>query len=239
MVLGRLRARMNDGAIRRRAPARYRRLLRQRVSDWLLESYHPAVIQGSTWFGVPAMKSPLDAWIYQEILYEVRPQVVVELGNAIGGGALYLASLLDLLGDNGQVVCVDYAHGEFRAAHDRIVTVSGDTRSPEVLARVRELCAGRRTLVIHDADHRAERVLEDLRNYAPLVSPGSYMIVEDGIADLLPNGLPSGPLAAVAQFLEEAPELEVDRSRERFGVTYNPLGYLRRRPDGDPARRSD
>lgn len=70
-------------------------------------------------------------------------------------------------------------------------------------------------------------VLEDLRNYGPLVAPGSYLIVEDGVTDFL-GGVP-GPVTAIAHFLQESPEFEVDESRERFLFTYNPRGFLRRR----------
>jgi cephalosporin hydroxylase len=122
---------------------------------------------------------------------------------------------------------VDVAHSELAVEHTRIEKVSGNTRDPEVVERVRRLCEGRRALVIHDADHTAEVVLEDLRDYAPLVAPGSYLIVEDGVQDFL-SGHP-GPAAAVEQFLSEAPDFEVDESRERYLFTYNPRGFLRRR----------
>ncbi len=183
----------------------------------------------SHWMGVRALKNPLDAWIYQEILYEVRPQVVVELGSAYGGSTLFLCHILDLLGVEATVVSVDQQHSHFAAEHQRIEKVTGDTRSPEVIARVGELCDGKRTLLIHDASHVADVVLEDLRNYGPLVTPGSYMIVEDGVRDFL-AGLP-GPVAAIDQLLAESREFEIDQKRERYLFTYNPRGFLRRRDD--------
>jgi cephalosporin hydroxylase len=134
--------------------------------------------------------------------------------------------MLDLLDSEAFVVSVDLTHSQFSAEHDRIQKVTGDTRDPDVVARVRSLCEGKRGLVIHDADHTATVVIEDLRNYAPIVAPGSYLIVEDGVRDFL-AGLP-GPVAAVEEFLAEAPDFAVDDAKERFLFTYNPRGFMRR-----------
>ena len=81
--------------------------------------------------------------------------------------------------------------------------------------------------MIHDAAHEEEAVLADLRLYAPLVTSGSYLIVEDGVRDLLSDE--TGPIAALDRFLAETDDFEVDQSRERFLLTYNPGGFLRRR----------
>jgi cephalosporin hydroxylase len=211
----------------RRIPQPYRDRYRMRGRDWLLHLYDEIMERESHWMGVRALKNPLDAWVYQEILYEVRPQAVVELGSALGGGTLFLCHMLDLLDVEGSVISVDLQHSEFHAEHERIEKVTGNTNDPAVVERVHQLCQTKRTLVIHDASHVADDVLEDLRNYGPLVSPGSYLIVEDGVRDFL-AGLP-GPVAAIEQFLAESPDFEVDEGRERYLLTYNPRGFLRRR----------
>lgn len=183
------------------------------------------------WMGVSAMQNPVDAWMYQEVIHETRPEVIVELGNFHGGSTLFLAHLLDLLG-SGTVVAVDLSHDEFRADHHRIVTVTGDTAAQETIERVSGLCDGKRAMVIHDADHHAPAVLRDLRNYSPLVSSGCYLIVEDSVADALPKHLSwdegPGPLVAAREFLAESPEFEVDHKRSPL-LSGNPGGYLRRR----------
>lgn len=204
------------------------------LREWL--EYHQSKItfEQCTWMGVQAWKNPLDAWIYQEILCEVRPDVVVEVGSAFGGGTLYLAHILDLLG-SGTVVSVDIDRSRFQADHPRIATVTGDSAAPETIEEVTRLCKGKRVLVIHDADHRRPKVLADLACYAPLVSVGSYLIVEDGIVDLFhPHELMGvsypGPLEATEEFLGSnlGASFEVDESRERYLLTYNPRGFLRR-----------
>ncbi len=182
--------------------------------------------------GVEALKNPLDAWIYQEIIYDVKPQVVIEIGSYSGGSTLYFAHLLDLLG-SGVVISIDVDRSRFSVAHDRIEPITGDSSAPQVVRRVQELCDGKTCLVVHDGDHRKEKVLEDLETYSPFVTPGSYLIVEDGIIDLFRprDGIGqfhSGPLAAIDEFLLRHPEFTVDSQRERYVITYNPRGFLRR-----------
>ncbi|HEX2272389.1 MAG TPA: CmcI family methyltransferase [Acidimicrobiales bacterium] len=218
-------------SVRRTARA-YRRTFRLTLGQWLRYHQSDVVFERCTWMGVRTWKSPLDAWIYQEILHEVRPDVVLEIGSAAGGSTLYLAHLLDLIGQ-GTVVSVDIDRSRFQAKHPRIVTVTGPSSSAATLEKVAALCEGKRALVIHDADHRKAQVLEDLRAYAPFVSVGSYLIVEDGIIDVFrPHealGVTyEGPLAAIEEFLRSSDWFEVDDSRERYLLTYNPRGFLRR-----------
>ena len=214
-------------------PAPYARRWRMTLRDWLLHHHRSVVFENCHWMGVRTLKNPLDAWIYQELLHEVRPDVVIEIGSYAGGSTLYLAHLMDLL-DHGRVVSVDIDRTHFAVRHPRIVEVTGDSRSSEVVASVRELCDGKRVLAIHDGDHRRDAVRADLETYCGLVSPGSYFVVEDGIMDLFRpgDGLGSyepGPLAAAREFLADHPEFEADPRRERYLITYNPGGFLKRR----------
>jgi cephalosporin hydroxylase len=218
---------------RRNVPPAYRDRYRIRTARWLLQ-LHDALVGGqTTWMGVQAQKNPLDAWIYQEILFRVRPEAIVELGSAYGGSTLFLSHMLDLLNLKANVISVDHSHEAFRAVHRRIIKVTGDTRDPNVVERVRTLVGGRNAMVIHDASHEADVVLEDLRNYAPLVGPGNYLIVEDGVRDYL-AGRP-GPVNAVERFLVESDQFELDPECERFLLTYNPKGFLRRLVSSSPA----
>ncbi|MBI4256628.1 class I SAM-dependent methyltransferase [Candidatus Uhrbacteria bacterium] len=207
---------------------------------WL--NYHQREILGKQcyWLGHRTLKNPLDAWIYQEILYETRPDIVVELGNKNGGSALFLASILELLG-NGKVLGVDIDHSRITATHHRIDLVTGDCSDGKVIERLRQECQGKRVLVIHDADHSRDAVLRDLRNYAPMVSRGSYIIVEDSVhgvrgfsqdpnqqygSFLFPDT--DTPLQAIEIFLRENKSFVVDEKRERYILTANYRGFLRR-----------
>jgi cephalosporin hydroxylase len=203
------------------------------VPEWLYYHHRELIKKKQvSWMGVPTLKSALDAWIYQEILHEIRPDVLVEIGSWAGGSTLYFAHLLDLL-DHGQVVSVDIDRTHYRVKHPRIVEVTGDSGSPEVVAAVAAICAGKSALVVHDGAHTRERVLRDLRAYAPLVAVGSYLIVEDGVSDVFVPGkgigkIKQGPLPAVEEFLRSDGRFVADRSRERYLITYNPKGYLKR-----------
>ncbi|HSL32634.1 MAG TPA: CmcI family methyltransferase [Candidatus Limnocylindrales bacterium] len=202
------------------------------------ESFHRAYYeawldgQGSmdlAWLGHRTMKSPMDLWAYQEIVAETKPEVVVESGTAFGGSSYYLASLFDLLG-RGEVITIDIEARPGQPSHPRITRIVGSSTDPAVVDDVRRRVAGRRAMVILDSDHSERHVAAELAAYRSLVAPGCYLIVEDTNV----NGHPvvadhgPGPMEAVAAFLPTAPEYEVDTSRERFMLTLNPGGYLRR-----------
>ncbi len=206
------------------------------IVDRFHRLYFDAHLRGGTWadtrwLGIPVAKCPLDLWVYQEIVHETRPELLVETGTYTGGSALFFASLFDLLGA-GQVVTVDTDIHEARPEHERITYLSGSSIEPRIVEQVAALAAGaERVLVVLDSDHRREHVLAELRAYADIVTPGSYLIVEDTNV----NGHPvapefgPGPLEAVERFLAEDDRFAVDRSREKFLLTFNPSGFLRRR----------
>jgi len=184
----------------------------------------------STWLGVPILKCPLDAWIYQEIIYEVQPDVIIETGTAKGGSAFYLAAICDLIG-KGSVITVDIAEDKARPQHKRIKYITGSSTSPEIVGKIKEIIrpAGR-IMVILDSDHAKDHVLKELNIYSSFVTKGSYLIVEDTNV----NGHPifadfgPGPMEAVENFLKRHKEFIVDAKREKFYLTFNPKGYLLR-----------
>jgi len=197
----------------------------------------------SSWMGVPLHKCPTDLLTYQEIIYEVGPEVIVETGTLLGGSAYYLASLCDLLG-RGRVITIDVDStedsiarvqgqaGKVRPDHPRITYFRGSSTSEDVLLQVKSLIdADDRVLVILDSDHSKTHVLNELHLYSPLVSVGSYLIVEDTNVNghpVLPQFGP-GPMEAVEEFLTKNMNFVPDRSREKHFLTFNPCGYLRRK----------
>jgi cephalosporin hydroxylase len=181
------------------------------------------------WLGNPILKCPLDLWLYQEMLHEVKPQLIVETGTGFGGSALYLASLCDIMG-TGEIVTIDVEKRD-RPAHPRITYITGSSTAPEVRDEV--VARGRsrdRVLVLLDSDHRKDHVLAEMRTYAPFVTPSSYMVVED--TNL--NGHPvepafgPGPMEAVEAFLREDKRFAIDESKNKFFLSFNPRGYLKR-----------
>lgn len=187
--------------------------------------------QNTTWLGTQILKCPMDMWIYQELVNELRPSLVVETGTFRGGSALFLADRLETIG-NGRVVSIDVDVQPHRPEHNRLIYLTGSSVAPEVLAQVRSMVTddGAPVLVILDADHSYAHVLAELRAYASMVTLGSYLVVEDTNV----NGHPTapdygpGPWEAAQEFLAEDDRFEVDEHCERYFLTQNPQGFLRR-----------
>lgn len=210
----------------------YRRLSKMNLRQWHLYHQKSIVFDKCYWMGVRALKNPLDAWIYQEIIHEVNPDIIVEIGSYEGGSTLFFANLLDLLG-RGMVISIDNDRTKYCVKHNRIITITGDSSSPETIAKVSKLCYDKSALIVHDGDHTKEKVLKDLKAYSKFVDINSYFIVEDSIADLFKDEdcfgrLENGPLAAVEEFLEENSNFVADTERERYILTCNPKGFLKR-----------
>jgi cephalosporin hydroxylase len=195
----------------------------------LIAHVQDRVMDQSTYAGVKCVKSPTDWWVYQELLWELRPDVVVEIGNLEGGSALALAHTLDNIG-HGYVIGVDIDHSRLdpRADHDRIRWIE----APAVAAAGRvaaETADAETVMVIEDSSHTFHHTLDVLRSYAEVVTVGSYFIVEDGICwHGLDHGPKPGPFEAVLAFVAEDDRWHVDRTKESFMLTWNPAGYLRR-----------
>lgn len=186
------------------------------------------------WLGCKVLKCPLDLWIYQELLHRLRPDLVIECGTAHGGSAYFLASILDLLGA-GQVLTIDVCGAETfpnRPEHPRITYLRGSSVGEPALTVVSEACRqASQVLVILDSDHRQQHVAAELEAYAPYVTAGSYLVVEDTNVNGHPvePGHGPGPMEAVEEFLPCHPEFEIDVDCEKFFLTFNPRGYLHRR----------
>jgi len=198
--------------------------------------------QNTKWLGIPMWKLPSDSLIIQDIIYEVKPDYIVETGTAYGGSALFYASLCELI-DHGSVLTIDI---EFKHDHilsevkqsvkDRITYIGGSSINEIVVSRVKDICEGKRNIVLLDSWHTKEHVLQELKLYSPLVSVGSYIIVEDTHV----NGHPvpwkwndEGPWGAVEEFMKDNEEFEVDYSKEKYLMTFNPSGWLRRVKKGE------
>jgi len=182
------------------------------------------------WLGVPLEKFPLDLWIYQEIFYETKPDILIEAGTYKGGSAYFFASIFDLM-KHGRVLTSDIQDFPDKPKHDRITYFIGSSTSDAILSSIRAaIKPGESVMVSLDSDHQKAHVLKELRLYSPLVTVGNYLVVEDTNI----NGHPvfpqfgPGPMEAVQEFLQENHDFISDHSREKFGVTYYPDGWLKR-----------
>ena len=182
------------------------------------------------WMGIRTLKCPFDLWVYQEILYSLKPDIIIETGTYDGGSALYMAHICDLL-DHGRVLTVDEREDEKRPFHPRVEYIQGNSTHPETLDQLRQRIGPDATvMVVLDSDHSRAHVLRELALYSPLVTRESYLIVEDTQF----NGHPvrpefgPGPMEAVEEFMQDNTRFEVDRRREKFFMSFNYRGYLRR-----------
>lgn len=184
----------------------------------------------TAWLGTPILKCPLDLWIYQECIYDLKPDLIVECGTAYGGSALYLASICDLVG-HGKVVTIDIEGRPGLPAHPRIDYLTGSSVSDGIVKNVRDRIADHdKIMVILDSDHRKDHVLQEMAVYGDWVTPGSYLIVEDTNM----NGHPvepdfgPGPMEAVEEFLKTRDDFVIDTQKEKFYLSFNPRGYLKK-----------
>jgi cephalosporin hydroxylase len=213
---------------------------------WLQQAAQHRHLFRQEWLGERFFHLPGDMVALQQLFWQVRPEVAVLTGIAAGGGPIFAASMLALLGDQGRVIAVDpVVHGDVRrrfAAHSharRIELLEASTIADATLAQVRERIGARGpVMVVLDHDHTHAHVLRELELYAGLVSPGSYMIVLDTIMEDFPEdyfaGKPYGkgnnPGSALRAFLATDDRFEVDHDVEdRVLMTLAPGGFLRRR----------
>ena len=186
-------------------------------------------LQVTSWLGVKLQKNVLDLWIYQQIIFETKPDLIIECGTWHGGSALYLACICDMIG-KGQVISIDQEWFPDRPMHNRLHYWQGDALGRAILTKAEFSARNHASvMVILDDDHHKDHVLRELRAYADFVTPGCYLIMEDSNI----NGNPvypefgPGPAEALAEFLPD-PRFVVDKSREAFMVTSNPGGFLLR-----------
>ena len=164
---------------------------------------------------------------YRHVIEADRPEVVVECGTWEGGSARWFAEAgLD-------VITIDTVRYPKAQGGSKITWLTGSTADPEIAARVRELVAGRRTMVVLDSDHSAAHVAAEIKLYAQLVSPGCHLVVEDGILTWMNNKWFQGsPLDAVEELLVPDPAFERDEATEAmYPTSMYPCGWWIRREE--------
>jgi cephalosporin hydroxylase len=187
--------------------------------------------------GLRMWKTVDDMERYRQIIEATSPEMIVETGTLWGGFAAWLADTFHV-----DVITVDVEHAEGRPETWPGVTflVEGSSVDPQVVSHIRQLTEGRRTMVTLDSDHHAPHVRSEIRAYGPMVSPGCYLVVEDGIADLVDAAESSrwgpevpdlgGPLRAITEILADSPVWERDLEVENLTtVSHNPAGWWRRK----------
>ncbi len=218
--------------------------LRAASIQWTVDSARHEYSYHFKWMGRPIIQYPQDIVATQELIWEVKPDLIIETGIAHGGSLVLSSSILELIGGDGQVVGIDIdirpnnrkaieEHPMFK----RITLLEGSSICEDIAAQVRSLAAGKkRVMVFLDSNHAHEHVLRELEIYSPLVSKGSYLIVYDTVIEDLPaNSFPNrpwdkgrNPKTAVWEFLKNNSRFIIDKEIDnKLLITVAPDGYLK------------
>ena len=212
---------------------------------WVEETMNKKFIYNFSWMGRPIIQQPHDTMALQELIWQIKPDLIIETGIAHGGSIIFSASMLELLGGSGEVIAIDIdirkhnrdeieAHPMFK----RIKLVEGSSIAQETLEQVKQLATGKKNImVVLDSNHTHKHVIKELEMYAPFVSLNSYLIVFDTWVEDVPANYYSdrpwdkgnNPKTAVWEFIKEQDDFIIDKSIEhKLSITLAPDGYLKR-----------
>jgi cephalosporin hydroxylase len=218
--------------------------MRSLSNEWLVESCKLRYSYNFTWLGRPIIQFPQDILAMQELIWQVKPDLIVETGIAHGGSLIFYASLLHLLDNGGRVLGIDIdirehnrAAIESHSMSKHIDMIEGSSVDSSIMSQVLERAKGKKkVLVTLDSNHTHEHVLQELQLYSPLVSKESYLVVFDTVVEDMPSdffpdrhwGKGNNPKTAVHEFLLGNDRFEIDRDLEnKLLITVAPDGYLK------------
>lgn len=216
---------------------------------WVRATWDSKYVYSFAWMGRPIIQLPEDMIRLQEVIYTLKPDVLIETGVAHGGSLIFYASLFEAMG-HGRVIGIDIEirpHNrsaiEAHPMKKRIELIEGSSTAPEVVDQVKALVKpGEKALVVLDSNHTKGHVLDELRAYADLVPVGSYIVATDGIMEQVAGGPRTGedwtwnnPKAAAHAFVEEDKRFVIEEPAFPFNegavterVTYWPDAFVKR-----------
>jgi cephalosporin hydroxylase len=210
---------------------------RNNITEKFEQTYYNSLVwlTSTSWLGVPSEQTPTDNWSMQEIITEIRPDYIIETGTANGGTTLFYATVLSNVNPDGKVITVDVDPKVDRASKlpvwkQNVEVIVGSSVDPKVTDHIAQEVSGKKVLVTLDSLHTHDHVLREMEIYSKLVSPGSYLVVQDTNINGHPvyPGWGAGPMEAVEDFMKAHDNFVADRSREKFLLTDYPKGWLKR-----------
>jgi len=201
-----------------------------------IKFYNSGVWATMRWLGVPLLQNPADNQEMQEVLFDIKPDVIIEAGTYAGGTALYYATIMDQFKPECKIFTIDIGPRiqdapKYEVWKKHVIAITGSSTDPAIVDRVtKQIPKGAVVLVTLDSDHSKDHVYQELKIYSQLVTPGSYLVLQDTNI----NGHPvfkefgPGPMEALNEFLAENHEFTSDLSREKYMDTFYPKGWLKR-----------
>lgn len=219
--------------------------MRKLAIEWVKESLSRQYVYNFSWLGRPIIQMPQDTVALQEIIWQVKPDLIIETGVAHGGSIIFSASMLHLLGGKRQVVGIDVdirKHNrieiENHPFYKRITLLEGSSTDAHILEQVKALAKGKKKVMVFlDSYHTHAHVAKELELYAPFVSVGSYLVAFDGWVEFMPPKFypdkpwdkGDNPYTAVQSFLEKNKDFVLDKTIEdKLMITLAMGGYLKR-----------
>ena len=220
--------------------------LKRKSIDWMVHADRYKYTYNFTWMGRPLVKFPSDMVIQQELMWQIKPDLVIETGIAHGGSIVFSAAMQQMMGiSNGRVIAIDIdirSHNrheiETHPMSKHITMLQGSSVDPDIFAQVKELAAGAKTVMVFlDSNHTHQHVYDELQLYANLVTVGSYCVLPDTFIEFFPKGYYSNrpwdvgnnPCTAARQFLSERDDFVLDSFLTAKGMISEGLdGYLKR-----------
>lgn len=219
--------------------------LKQKSLDWMLHADKYKYTYNYSWLGRPIIKYPNDILLMQEIIWNEKPDLIIETGIAHGGSIIFSASIMELLGGNGEVLGVDIdirSHNrkeiEEHPMFKRITMIEGSSIEEEVMSQVRKKAKEKmKVMVVLDSHHTHDHVLKELELYSPLVSIDSYLILPDTFIEYFPKGyykdrpwdVGNNPMTALREFMSKNTDFIIDGTyANKLMITEAFDGYLKR-----------
>ena len=220
--------------------------------QWMIESEQYRYVYNFRWMGVPIIKYPNDIVAIQEIIWETKPDLVIETGVAHGGSVVFIASILNMVNKKSKIIGIDLEIRKHNLKEiqknifykKNISLIEGSSTDPKIVRKIKSLSKGKKVMVILDSAHSHSHVLDELRIYSKIVSKNQFLIVEDTFEELYPkdffqhlkssNVRPNtnkgnNPMTALKEFLQENKDFSIDNEfNKKLGITQNIDSYLKK-----------
>lgn len=219
--------------------------LKKKSLDWMIHADKYKYTYNFSWLGRPIIKFPSDIVLMQEIIWDIKPDLIIETGIAHGGSIIFSASMLELIGGDGQVVAVDIdirkhnrAEIEKHPLYKRITMLEGSSVADDIIRKIENISKYKKTVMVFiDSLHTHEYVLKELEIYSKFVTIGSYIVLPDTFIEFFPKGYYSNrpwdvgnnPMTALREFLSKNENYIIDRDKSnKLMITEAFDGYLKR-----------